>query len=102
MSSDDPRRVVIVELAILINGREPLKFDMTQEVNLKGGLEVKLNAFSPRRAPYAHHTPCSPHLCICEAPAFETAPLRVKPRPLRVEPRRSKQEPSEPVGIDGR
>jgi len=42
VSSDDPRRVVIVELAILINGREPLKFDMTQEVNLKGGLEVKL------------------------------------------------------------
>ena len=41
-ASDDPRRVVITELSVLVNGREPLVFDMTDATLLNGGLTVKL------------------------------------------------------------
>ena len=40
--TDDPRRVVITKLELLINGREPLSFDMTQESNLNGKLTVQI------------------------------------------------------------
>ena len=41
--SNDARRAVINELAILINGRDPLRFDMSNhEALLTGGLTVKL------------------------------------------------------------
>ena len=41
--TDDPRRVVITKLELVINGRdEPLAFDMTSEANLGGQLTVKL------------------------------------------------------------
>ena len=42
-ASTDPRRVVIKELAVVINGdRPPLTFDMTNEQNLEGGLSFTL------------------------------------------------------------
>ena len=97
MSSDDPRRVVIVELAILINGREPLKFDMTQEANLKGGLEVKMDA-SPRRAPYAHTRRAAPAFAYVNVRVHVRMHVHVYMRSLRD---RSKSHRT-PVGTDGR
>jgi len=41
--TDDPRRVVITKLELLINGRpEPLSFDMSKESNLNGKLTVQI------------------------------------------------------------
>jgi hypothetical protein len=41
--SDDPRRVVITKLELIINGRNaPLSYDMTKPENLNGGLSVQL------------------------------------------------------------
>lgn len=40
--TDDPRKVVVTELSVLINGRDPLVFDLTDEANLKGGLVAVL------------------------------------------------------------
>ena len=41
--TDDPRRVVITKLELIINGKDaPLSYDMVKEENLNGGLSVQL------------------------------------------------------------
>jgi len=41
-ASSDPRRVVIKELALICNGRDPIKFDMTNEAVVKAGINITL------------------------------------------------------------
>lgn len=41
-SSDDPRRVVITKLELLINGGDAISIDMTKEENLNGNLSLKI------------------------------------------------------------
>lgn len=41
-ATSDPRRVVVTELSVLLNGREPLVFDLTDEKNLAGGIVAVL------------------------------------------------------------